>query len=152
VKGPGGRAITADIEVTADEPDTAVAFRAIAGPVRPRGDDTMREADNATEVTFTLDAELSGLKKLFMGNAVQKTTDAEVAALTEPGAFWNLAPEGRIADRRSGQDGGFDDGSDRVCPRARQVRTSGKLPLNDRGTRAPASKSAPARLHAQGQV
>ena len=35
----------------------------------------------ATEVTFTLDAQLSGLKRLLMSNAVQKTMDAEVAGL-----------------------------------------------------------------------
>ncbi|MEO7987763.1 MAG: SRPBCC family protein [Gemmatimonadales bacterium] len=81
VNGPGGRAITADIEVTAYEPDTHLAFRTIAGPVRPRGDHTFHSTDNSTEVTFTVDAPLTGLKKLFMGNAVQKTMDAEVACL-----------------------------------------------------------------------
>jgi len=38
VNGPAGRAITADIEVTAYEPDRHVAFRATAGPVRPHDD------------------------------------------------------------------------------------------------------------------
>jgi hypothetical protein len=31
-------------------------------------------------VTFSLEAELGGIKKLLMGGAVQKTMDAEVAA------------------------------------------------------------------------
>jgi hypothetical protein len=31
-------------------------------------------------VTFSLDAELGGIRKLLMGGAVQKTMDAEVAA------------------------------------------------------------------------
>ena len=35
VRGPGGRRIDADYEVTAFEPDRRLAFRAIAGPVRP---------------------------------------------------------------------------------------------------------------------
>jgi uncharacterized membrane protein len=81
VNGPAGRAITADIEVTAYEPDSHVAFHGTAGPVRPSGDYTFRDKGNSTEVTFTLDAQLSGFKKLFMGHAVQKSMDAEVAGL-----------------------------------------------------------------------
>jgi len=81
VNGPAGRAITADTEVTAYEPNSHVAFRATAGPVRPHGDYTFRNAGDSTEVTFTLDAQLSGLKRLLMSNAVQKTMDAEVAGL-----------------------------------------------------------------------
>jgi len=81
VAGPMGRAIAADIEVTAYEPERHVAFQAIAGPVRPRGDYTFREAGDATEVTFAMDVELSGLKKLLMASMVQKTMDAEVAGL-----------------------------------------------------------------------
>jgi len=81
LNGPAGRTIRADIEVTAYEPDKHVAFHAIAGPVRPRGDYTFRDAGTSTEVTFTLDAPMSGIKSLFMGKAVQKTMDAEVAGL-----------------------------------------------------------------------
>lgn len=67
--------------MTAYEPNSHVAFRATAGPVRPHGDYTFRNAGDSTEVTFTLDAQLSGLKRLLMSNAVQKTMDAEVAGL-----------------------------------------------------------------------
>ncbi len=81
VNGPAGRAIRADIEVTAYELDSHVAFHGTAGPVRPKGDYTFRNEGESTEVTFTLDAQLSGLKQLFMGNAVQKSMDAEVAGL-----------------------------------------------------------------------
>ena len=38
VGGPAGRAITADIEVTAFEPNSQVAFKGIARPVPPHGD------------------------------------------------------------------------------------------------------------------
>jgi Polyketide cyclase / dehydrase and lipid transport len=37
IAGPMGRAIKADIVVTAYEPDTGYAFRAVEGPVRPVG-------------------------------------------------------------------------------------------------------------------
>jgi uncharacterized membrane protein len=81
IKGPGGREIPADIEVTAFDPDEQVGFRGVAGPVRPQGRYSFRSADGGTAVTFTLDAELSGIKKLLMAKAVQKTMESEVASL-----------------------------------------------------------------------
>jgi uncharacterized protein YndB with AHSA1/START domain len=80
VKGPGGRRIDADYRITAYEPDTRLAFEAIAGPVRPTGEYVLEVVDGGTRLTFALQAELSGIKKLLMGGAVQKTMDSEVAA------------------------------------------------------------------------
>jgi uncharacterized protein YndB with AHSA1/START domain len=87
VKGPGGREIPADIEVTALDPGEQVGFRGVAGPVRPQGRYTFRPADGGTAVTFTLDAELTGIKKLLMAKAVQKTMEAEVANLDKAKAL-----------------------------------------------------------------
>ena len=81
VKGPGGRRIDADYEVTAWESLRHMAFRAIAGPVRPAGEYRFEEEDGGTRLSFELDATLSGLKGLLMGRAVQSTMDAEMAAL-----------------------------------------------------------------------
>ena len=78
VKGPGGRRIDADYRVTTYEPNSRLAFEAIAGPVRPRGQYVLEEV--ATRLTFALHAELGGIKKLLMGGAVQKTMDSEVEA------------------------------------------------------------------------
>ena len=80
VKGPGGRRIDADYRVTTYEPNSRLAFEAIAGPVRPEGEYLLEEVDGGTRLTFALDAELGGIKKLLMGGAVQKTMDSEVAA------------------------------------------------------------------------
>jgi uncharacterized protein YndB with AHSA1/START domain len=80
VKGPGGRRIDADYRVTAYEPNRRLSFEAIAGPVRPTGQFVFDDQDGATRLRFALQAELTGLKKLLMGGAVQKTMDAEVAA------------------------------------------------------------------------
>lgn len=80
VKGPGGRRIDADYRVTAHEPDRHLAFEAIAGPVRPTGEYRFEETAAGTRLTFSLRAELSGIKKLLMAGAVQRTMDAEVAA------------------------------------------------------------------------
>ena len=83
VRGPGGRRIDADYEITGWVPPTRLAFRAIAGPVRPTGEYRLTESDGATTITFALDAQLGGLKKLLMGGAVQSTMDAEVASLAK---------------------------------------------------------------------
>ena len=80
VKGPGGRRIDADYRVTAYQPNSRLAFEAIAGPVRPTGEYVLEEVDGGTRLTFTLEAELGGIKKLLMGGAVQKTMNSEVEA------------------------------------------------------------------------
>lgn len=80
VKGPGGRRVDADYRVTTYEPNRRLAFEAIAGPVRPTGEYVLEEADGATRLTFSLHAELGGIKKLLMSGAVQRTMDTEVAA------------------------------------------------------------------------
>jgi hypothetical protein len=81
VKGPGGRRIDADYEITALEPARRIAFRTIAGPVRPTGSYELAPAGDGTSLTFSLEAALSRLKKLLMGGAVQSTMNAEMAAL-----------------------------------------------------------------------
>ena len=82
VAGPGGRGIEADIEVTDYTPSTTYAFKVVAGPARPQGAYTFTSTGpDATEVTFTLSAELGGLKKLVMGGPVQKSMDGEMASL-----------------------------------------------------------------------
>ena len=81
VKGPGGRRVDADYEITAMEPGRRIAFRATAGPVRPAGEYTFEDLDGSTRVTMSLSATLSGWKALLMGGAVQKTMDAEVRTI-----------------------------------------------------------------------
>jgi uncharacterized protein YndB with AHSA1/START domain len=80
VRGPAGRRIAADYRVTEYEPNRRLAFEAIAGPVRPAGEFVLEQLADGTRLTFSLKAELGGIKKLLMGGAVQKTMDAEVAA------------------------------------------------------------------------
>ena len=81
VCGPGGRRVAADYQVTAYQPDTLLAFKTIAGPVRPTGEFRLDEADGATTLTLSLRADLAGVKRLVMSGMVQKTMDAEVAAI-----------------------------------------------------------------------
>ena len=81
VQGPAGRGIRADFEVTAFEPPTRFAFNVTAGPARPVGEFLFRPVGTGTEVTFSLRAELDGLKKLLMSRAVQSSMDSEAASL-----------------------------------------------------------------------
>ena len=81
VKGPGGRRIAADYEVTAFEPERRIAFRAIAGPVRPTGEYQFAPAGDGTTVSLELAATVTGWKRLVMGRAVQSTMEAEVRNL-----------------------------------------------------------------------
>jgi len=87
IAGPGGRQVPADVEITALDPDTRVAFRGVAGPVRPEGDYSFAPAEGGTSVTFTLDAELTGVRKLLMAKPVQKSMDAEMANLDKAKAL-----------------------------------------------------------------
>src|SRR5690349_1052478 len=61
VKGPFGRRVGADYEITEYEPDRRLAFKAIAGPVRPEGTYVLEPADGGTRVTFTLTCSPRGL-------------------------------------------------------------------------------------------
>jgi uncharacterized protein YndB with AHSA1/START domain len=81
VKGPMGRRIPADYEVTEFEPDRLIAFKAIAGPFRPTGRFRFEPADGGTRVTFSLEGELTGVKKLLMAGAAAKTMRSEVGTL-----------------------------------------------------------------------
>jgi uncharacterized protein YndB with AHSA1/START domain len=80
VKGPGGRRIDADIEITELVPDELIGFQAISGPVRPAGRYELAPSENGTRVRFSLHADLKGAKRL-MQPMVQKTMQNEVAQL-----------------------------------------------------------------------
>jgi uncharacterized protein YndB with AHSA1/START domain len=81
VRGPGGRRVAADYEITGYEPNRKIAFRATAGPVRPTGSFSFEGMGPATILTFQLDAALGGLQRLLMGGMVQSTMNAEMGAL-----------------------------------------------------------------------
>jgi uncharacterized membrane protein len=81
VKGPGGRGIPADIEVTGYQPPDRYAFRVVSGPVRPTGEYRFAGLGDTTTVSLSLEAQMSGLKKLLMSRAVQKSMDGEMRAL-----------------------------------------------------------------------
>ena len=81
VKGPMGRRIAADYEITVYESNRRLDFQTITGPARPHGRFDFESSDGGTRLTFSLDARLTGLRRLLMGSMVQKTMDAEVKHL-----------------------------------------------------------------------
>jgi uncharacterized membrane protein len=62
VRGPGGRRIAADIEITELTPSKTIAFHTVAGPIRPRGRYVLSTADGRTHVRFELEVDLQGLQ------------------------------------------------------------------------------------------
>ncbi len=81
VKGPMGRRIAADYEVTVYEAAKRLEFKAIAGPVRPTGGYRLTESDGKTKLNFWLKEELGIVKRLVFGRSVQKSMDAEMGSL-----------------------------------------------------------------------
>ncbi len=81
VSGPMGRRIQADYTITVFTPSTRLEFQTTTGPARPHGRYDLEVADGGTRLTFSLDAELTGIRKLFMNSAVQRTMDSEVRTL-----------------------------------------------------------------------
>jgi uncharacterized protein YndB with AHSA1/START domain len=80
VKGPFGRRVPADYELTAYEPDRRIAFRAIAGPVRPEGSYELEPTGGGTRLTFSLRCAPTGVTRL-MAPMVAKAMRSEVAQL-----------------------------------------------------------------------
>jgi uncharacterized protein YndB with AHSA1/START domain len=80
VKGPFGRRVAADYEITAYKPDRLISFRAIVGPVRPEGSYELESTDVGTRLTFRLSCSPSGFAKV-MTPMVAKTMRSEVAQL-----------------------------------------------------------------------
>jgi carbon monoxide dehydrogenase subunit G len=92
LSGPMGKTIPGDVEITSLELDRLIAFRVIAGPVRPQGRYEIEAAgEGATRVTFSLEAEVTGAMKLMKGK-VQKAMDAEVGTLANLKQVLEAAP------------------------------------------------------------
>ena len=80
VKGPMGKRIPADFEVTAYQEGSHLAFRTLGGPVQPEGSYRFEDAGEGTRVTFSLSANLRGPQKL-MAPMVSKAMRSQVDAL-----------------------------------------------------------------------
>ena len=59
----------------------------IAGPACPIGEFRFAPAGEGTQVSFSLSAELGGIKKLIMSKSVQQAMDGEMASLDKAKAL-----------------------------------------------------------------
>jgi carbon monoxide dehydrogenase subunit G len=80
VKGPFGRRVPADFEITDLQPTRRIAFRATTGPVRPEGAYELAAEDGSTRVTFSLRAEPDGFARM-MSPMVARSMRSEVRSL-----------------------------------------------------------------------
>jgi uncharacterized protein YndB with AHSA1/START domain len=81
VDGPGGRGIAADIEVSGYEPPSRYAFEVVAGPARPKGEFRFQPAGTGTEASFSLSADIGGIKRFLLSGPVQRSMDGEMRSL-----------------------------------------------------------------------
>jgi uncharacterized membrane protein len=80
VKGPMGRRVAADYEVTEFAAPRLLAFRATAGPVRPEGRYELESAGDGTRVRFALQCAPTGFARV-MSPMVARTMRSEVQAI-----------------------------------------------------------------------
>jgi len=78
--GGPGRRTPADYRLTVARPGDRIEFEVIAGPLRPKGAYALKAVDAGTQVTFSLDAEPTGLMRLMTGT-IRKTMTHEVGQL-----------------------------------------------------------------------
>jgi uncharacterized protein YndB with AHSA1/START domain len=81
-RGPAGRRLAADYEVTEHVRPSRLGFRVIAGPARPQGLYGLETVAGGTRLTFSLWWEPKGLARL-LASPVQGTMDAEVGQVAK---------------------------------------------------------------------
>lgn len=91
LKGPGGRRIDGDYQITECRRPGLIVFQVIAGPARPTGTYRFEDMGQATRVTFTLHYEPKGLGRL-MGPMITRTMRSEVATLANLKAYLESHP------------------------------------------------------------
>jgi uncharacterized membrane protein len=80
LRGPGGRRIDGDFQISELKPNELIGFQVVAGPARPSGSYRFEAVGNSTRVTFTLHFEPKGLNKL-MDPMIASNMRSEVAML-----------------------------------------------------------------------
>src|SRR3954452_11506275 len=81
VAGPGGMPLKADVRLTASDPPRRYAFQVVTGPARMAGEYRLEPVDGGTDLSYTLGAELRGIRLVLLGSAVQDSIDDEMGNL-----------------------------------------------------------------------
>ena len=82
LKGPGGRRIDGDYEITGIKPEELIKFQVIAGPARPSGSYKFEPVGDATRITFSLHLEPKGLVAKLMDGMINKQMQIEVGTVS----------------------------------------------------------------------
>ncbi|MCO7176194.1 SRPBCC family protein [Sporolactobacillus kofuensis] len=80
MKGPFGKNISGDYEITHYDLDRKLSFKVISGPARPIGDYVFEDKGGETKVTFSLSYTPHGLGKI-MEPMINKQMQKETALL-----------------------------------------------------------------------
>ncbi|WP_416826201.1 SRPBCC family protein [Ectobacillus polymachus] len=86
MKGPFGRRISGDYEITQCEKNKVISFQVISGPARPIGNYNFESDGSETKVSFTLSFNPTGFAKL-MDPMINKQMQLEVANLSNIKTF-----------------------------------------------------------------
>src|SRR3954454_7051349 len=81
VAGLGGMSLKADVRLTVFDPPRRYAFQVVTGPARMAGEYRLEPVDGGTDLTYTLGAELRGIRRALLGGAVQGSIDDEMGNL-----------------------------------------------------------------------
>ncbi|GGL54944.1 SRPBCC family protein [Sporolactobacillus putidus] len=81
MKGPFGKKISGDYEITGCETNNNIAFKVVSGPARPSGNYDFNDEGTSTKVTFTLSLTPTGIARL-MDPMINKQMQLEVANLS----------------------------------------------------------------------
>jgi uncharacterized membrane protein len=92
LKGPGGRRIEGDYEITECMPNEMIKFQVVAGPARPTGTYKFEDVGNATRVTFTLDYQPTGFEEKLMDPMINRTMKGEVTTLSNLKSYMESQP------------------------------------------------------------
>jgi uncharacterized protein YndB with AHSA1/START domain len=90
--GPFGAAVKADMDVVVFEPPRELGFQVITGPLRPRVSFSFAPSGTGTEVSFRIDAPLTGFKKAVLQRMAEKNMAAEADALDEAKRLLEASP------------------------------------------------------------
>ena len=91
LKGPFGRRISGDYEITGCEKDKFISFKVISGPARPAGQYDLEYDGKETRVAFTLSFQPKGLAKL-MDPMINRQMQLEVANLANMKTYLETQP------------------------------------------------------------
>lgn len=86
LKGPGGRRIEGDYEITESKPNESIKFQVTAGPARPVGTYRFEALGNSTRLTFILHYEPKGLARL-MDPVINRSMQEEIGMLSNLKAY-----------------------------------------------------------------